>query len=156
MKENFNESALHILFEESLYILDETTSVKKEEVSTPKITNKLQDQDELKNVILIASKPFGKYLPFINKIMGAVNLTSDQYSTVDQQDFNIGSITSKKIISFGTSAVNIGIQDTIFSLYELKEKEGNSYLFVDEVAKIADDTAKKQALWMSLKRMFNL
>lgn len=94
----------------------------------------------------------------LKNILKAVNINIEEVSIIQTYDFEqiVKEYDPKHLISFGKSGFDLGIKSVQIDLYSPKEYEGIPVLMTDPISKIANSLDTKKALWLNLKKMFNV
>ncbi len=143
--------ALHLIFGNNpIYAIDDVSSSKKDVVKSKEKLISTQSEvcillPQVKDSISSIEQEF------LSKILTAAKIDSPNFThkTIDY-------INTKYVIGLGVNAFEFGLQDVTFNKYELKEYQSTHFLFADSLSIIMKDKNKKEALWMGMRRMFNL
>lgn len=114
-----------------------------------------------KGIFLLYNASEGEQVPFLTKVLGAVQLDMKQdvltLASPDGQSFSLSDVCAdrplKKAIIFGFSPQYIGLQ-VQFQKYQLYTIGEIQYLFADSLQDIESTKAKKSLLWGALQQMF--
>ncbi len=146
--EKISNGGLAELFRRDYLVAPKQTSVVKEEIE---ITSSLL-------VVITNVAPSAEDMTLLGNILKAVNIDVSGISIVQGLSFEtvVEKYHPKHLISFGKSAFDLGIQSVQIDLYSPKEYEGVPVLIADPISKISVSQDKKKALWLNLKRIFNI
>ena len=114
---------------------------------------------ETKPLVVITNVPLkSEDKVLLTNILNAVQIDINQTPILQGVSFDQvkEKYTCQNLISFGKSGFDLGIQSVQLDLYSPKEYEGTQVLVADAVNKISSSPDKKKALWLNLKRMFNV
>jgi len=94
----------------------------------------------------------------LSNILKAVNIEISNVSIVQSKGFDeiVKELGPQYLISFGKSGFDLGIQSVQIDLYSPNEYQGIPILVIDSISKISVSQDKKKALWLNLKRVFNV
>ena len=114
-----------------------------------------------KGVFLLYKESEAEQVPFLTKILAAVQLDMEQnvivFASTETQTFSLSDIREShsltKAIIFGFPPQHIGLQ-VQFQKYQLYTIGGVQYLFADSLKEIESEKAKKGLLWGALQQMF--
>jgi DNA polymerase III psi subunit len=114
---------------------------------------------EVKPLVVITNVPLtNEDKVLLTNILNAVKININ--TTPILQNVSFADVkekhATKNLISFGKSGYDLGIKSVQLDLYSPKEYEGIQILVADAVSKISISSDKKKALWLNLKRLFNI
>lgn len=163
-----NEAFLREFLKDSLYVIDtepqsgENEKVKNGEGTAPTPEDTRSEAIELKSIVIIIKEKelSSEVSTFLTKILSAANLDDTHYSlffTHDGKDLPfVMADTTAKFLIFGISPFELGLQHIQVNKYHLASAESSQYLWGDALDKIKDDANAKKALWLNMKKMFNI
>ncbi len=132
-----NEGAIEALFNDTIYLIE-----------------------ELGNITVIISQTMefegSADYTFLANVLNAVKLNMSKINIIN---INNRSFTPPKegvFLLFGVNAFEAGFKDVATAKYEIVEKDNLKLLEADKLNEISSDVNKKKALWLSLKRVFNV
>lgn len=98
---------------------------------------------------------------FLTKILQAINKSLDSVDIIDPTAINVApdelaNCNIKALLIFGINPFEIGFQDKQINKYELTAIKNYTVLYCDGLSTIQSDVNAKKALWINLKRAFNI
>ena len=109
-------------------------------------------------VVITDVVPSSPDLDLLGNILKAAKIDVKKVYVIQNKSFDetVEKYHPKHLISFGKSGFDLGIKSVQIDLYSPKEYKGVPVLVVDAISKISVSQDKKKALWLNLKRIFNL
>ncbi|MBX2841336.1 MAG: hypothetical protein KTR26_06165 [Flammeovirgaceae bacterium] len=111
---------------------------------------------DLQNTDLLKTPEYDLLL----KIMGAINLTLNQFTLVNVADnatidFPIltDEFNFQQLIVFGITPSSLSLGDSAVNYFPVKN-EAHTFIFSDSLSELIKDIGKKKLLWASLKNLF--
>ena len=155
--EKINDNALIELFKMD-YIVGKKTVSNSTVTGNSETSSSSTDKKTVKAVVITDQPLSPDQQNLLLNILKAVKL--DVNSTPVLQDKNIETLQAEfnigNILSFGVSGYDLGIKSVQIDLYAPNTYNDINILAADSVGTIASSPEKKQALWLNLKRIFNV
>lgn len=151
--EKINDGALVELFKTDYLVSQKSQSFAKE------IITKEDRNKEAVSLVVLTKEPLTAVdQKLLGAILSAVNIKIENTPILESSSFDEVRSTyeSKNLISFGPTGFDIGIKSIQLDLYSPKEYEGVQVLIADKLSEIGASADKKKALWLNLKRLFNI
>ena len=134
---NIDQGALEALFSEVIYVIEEVGQI---------------------CVVISQSLDFegSADYQFLENVLKAVKIeiSNVKISNIHSEEFKV--MNEGVVLLFGVNAFEAGYKDLTLSKYEVFEKDELRIIEADKLGEISLDVNKKKALWLSLKRVFNV
>ena len=132
-----SDAALEALFNETLYCIEEVGNIH------IVISQTLEFEGSADHV-------------FLENVLNAVKVSLDKVKVTNIHSENFKLPTEGVCLIFGVTAFEAGFKSVDATKYEIFELDELKILEVDKLSQISLDVNKKKALWLALKRIFNV